>query len=173
MLCGMFEIQLRWSHVHQSRHICSYSGVLKCTLLLSVTFYALQAFKILPSWAGMRKQELPKISFLHAKNLNCNMGRPPQSCSVLLAPTLKLTRVFSSLLQKLSVELLCVPSPVLDQQGGIEFMALAWSCTSAACPEAQSTRAHNKTQSPGAEVLFSVCFQALMIKACVQGTVPG
>jgi len=44
--------------------VYSNSGVFKCTVLLSVTLNALQAFKILLSSAGMRekraaKQELP------------------------------------------------------------------------------------------------------------------
>lgn len=99
----MFEIQLRWSQVHQSRHICSYSSVLKSTLLLSVTFYALQAFEILPPWAEMRKEELPRRSLFHAKNLNCSMERALPCFSVLLA-TLP--------------ELMCIPQPSAEVQHG-------------------------------------------------------
>lgn len=144
----MFEIQLRWSHVHQSRHICSYSGVLKCTLLLSVTFYALQAFKILPFWAGI-ENELPKWSFFPAKNLICNMGRPPQCFYVLLAIALKLTCVFSNLLQKFGVDPLCVLSPVLGPAwGDLVHCSGLELYFSSLVTEAQSTRGQNKPQNP-------------------------
>lgn len=81
--------------------------------------------------------------------------------------------MFSSLLQKFSMDLLCLHSPVLrPAQGDLVHCSGLELCFSSFVTEEQSTRGHNKPRSPWVKVLFPMCFQALTIKADA-GTVPG
>lgn len=73
----------------------------------------------------------------------------PQCFSVLLATTLKLKCVFSNLLQKFSMDLLCVHSPVLGPaRGDLVHCSGLELYFSSLVTEAQSTRGQNKAQSP-------------------------
>lgn len=89
------------------------------------------------------------------KSPSCDTVRASQCPSVLLAPGLKL---------------MC--SPNSHQYVGISLVAVAVSCPWAALLlKQQSTWGQDRTQTEEVRVVFSACFQALMIKANV-GTVP-